>query len=224
MTLLPYLFNYGKSESDTHAQENYKILSKWILHLVTSLININKSISRHMVRVACSPETECIMHLSMCCSTTPLGLNWGFGRGFDTKISSHYGAFDISKRRPTIWGIWLLFKKFSSRQIPTQVPTLHLGFTWEFDLLDLPHYGAFDILMCQIPTIAPYKPEGRGVVGLYTLIGALQQYKSFDTTIRLKFGTLVCHPTAIITCSTNFGENSCKTCELMNSHIFIPTR
>ena len=33
-------------------------------------------------------------------------------------------------------------------------------------MLDLPHCGVFDILVCQIPTIAPYKPEG-GVVGLY---------------------------------------------------------
>ena len=37
--------------------------------------------------------------------TPPLGLKWGFGRGFDTKISPHHGAFDISERRPTIWGI-----------------------------------------------------------------------------------------------------------------------
>ena len=29
-------------------------------------------------------------------------------------------------------------------------------------MLDLPHYGSFDILVCQIPTIAPYKPEGGG--------------------------------------------------------------
>jgi len=93
----------------------------------------------------------------------PLGLKWGFGRGFDTKISPHHGAFDISERRPTMWGIWKPFKKSSSRQIPTQVPTSHLGFTWGFDTLGLSHYGAFDILVCQIPTIAPYKPE----VGLY---------------------------------------------------------
>jgi len=64
------------------------------------------------------------------------------------------------------------FKKSSSRQIPTQVPTSHLGFMG-VDTLDLPHYGAFDILVCQIPTKAPYKPEeGEGWWG-YTLIGAL---------------------------------------------------
>ena len=29
----------------------------------------------------------------------------GFVEGFGTKNSPHYGAFDISERRPTIWGI-----------------------------------------------------------------------------------------------------------------------
>jgi len=38
-------------------------------------------------------------------------------------------------------------------------------------MLYLPHYGAFDILVCQITTIAPYKPKG-GWWGC-TLIGAL---------------------------------------------------
>jgi len=30
-------------------------------------------------------------------------------------------------------------------------------------MLYLPHYGAFDILVCQIHTIAPYKPKGVGL-------------------------------------------------------------
>ena len=33
-------------------------------------------------------------------------------------------------------------------------------------ILCLPHCGKFDIRVCQIPTIAPYNPEG-GVVGEY---------------------------------------------------------
>ena len=102
-----------------------------------------------------------IMHLSMCCpwccpnnpySPPPFGLKWGFGRGFDAKIRPTMGHFDN-------------FKKSSSHQIPTQVPTSHLGFTWGFDSLGQPHYGAFDILVCQIPTNAPYKPEEGGGVG-----------------------------------------------------------
>ena len=37
-----------------------------------------------------------------------------------------------------------------------------------FDTLSLPHYRAFDIRVCQIPTIAPYNPEGGGgLVGQY---------------------------------------------------------
>ena len=46
---------------------------------------------------------------------------------------------------------------------------------WRFDMLDLPHYGKFDILVCQIPTIAPYKPKGS-----YTLIGALCTYQYYE--------------------------------------------
>ena len=35
-------------------------------------------------------------------------------------------------------------------------------------MIGLPYYGAFDIRLCQIPTIAPYMPEGGGgVVGQY---------------------------------------------------------
>ena len=47
---------------------------------------------------------------------------------------------------------------------------LQLGLVWGciggFDTLSLPHYRAFDIRVCQIPTIAPYNPEGV-VVGQY---------------------------------------------------------
>ena len=39
---------------------------------------------------------------------------------------------------------------------------LQLGPAVGFDI-DLPYYGAFDIWLCQIPTIAPYMPEGGGV-------------------------------------------------------------
>jgi len=50
---------------------------------------------------------------------------------------------------------------------PHGVPGANVGLTWGFDTLGLPHHGAFDIQLCQIPTIAPYKPEGGGVVGQY---------------------------------------------------------
>ena len=35
-----------------------------------------------------------------------------------------------------------------------------------FDILSMPHYRAFEMRVCQIPTIAPYNPEG-GLVGQY---------------------------------------------------------
>jgi len=108
----------------------------------------------------------------------PPGLKWGFGTRFDTKILPCYGIFTISKCHPTIWGIWQVFKKSSLHQIPTQVPTLHLEFTWGCDMLDMPHHRAFHILVCQIPTISPYKPKGRWWWG-YTLIGALNGWDSF---------------------------------------------
>ena len=53
---------------------------------------------------------------------------------------------------------------------------LQLGLIWEHsgDLTYsvCPTVGEFDARACQIPTIAPYKPEG-GVVGEYIDIGAL---------------------------------------------------
>ena len=45
-------------------------------------------------------------------------------------------------------------------------PHVATGAHWGFDILCLPHCGEFDIRVCQIPTIAPYNPEG-GVVGEY---------------------------------------------------------
>jgi len=42
-------------------------------------------------------------HINVLPSPHPLGLKWGF----DAKFSPHYGAFDISERCPTIWGISL---------------------------------------------------------------------------------------------------------------------
>ena len=56
---------------------------------------------------------------------------------------------------------------------PTTPAPLRLkwGFGREFDTKFLPHYGAFDILVSQIPTVAPYKPDRKGWG--YKLIGAL---------------------------------------------------
>ena len=97
------------------------------------------------------------MHLSMCCPTNPppptIGLKWGF----DTKILSHHGEFDISEHCPTIWGIDNSFKKVFLASNPHPSPHIAPG---GFDTLDLPHYEAFDILVCQIPTIVPYKGGG----------------------------------------------------------------
>ena len=50
-------------------------------------------------------------------------------------------------------------------------PYVATGANWGFDILCLPHCAEFDIRVCQIPTIAPYNPEG-GWWG-NTLIGAL---------------------------------------------------
>ena len=78
----------------------------------------------------------------------PLGPKWGFTGGIDTKLLPHYGAFDTS-----IDGIFDI-------SIDTSIDISI------FDILCLPHCGEFDIRVCQIPTIAPYNPEG-GVVGGY---------------------------------------------------------
>ena len=60
----------------------------------------------------------------------------------------HYGAFDTS--------IDSIFDISMDTSIDISI----------FDILCLPHCGEFDIRVCQIPTIAPYNPEG-GVVGEY---------------------------------------------------------
>ena len=60
----------------------------------------------------------------------------------------HYGAFDTS--------IDSIFDISIDTSIDISI----------FDILCLPHCGEFDIRVCQIPTIAPYNPEG-GVVGEY---------------------------------------------------------
>ena len=54
-------------------------------------------------------------------------------------------------------------------------------------MLGLPHYGAFDILVCQIPTIAPYKPEGGGVYidRCITYLGPYLVIISFSSTARI---------------------------------------
>ena len=89
------------------------------------------------------------MHLSMYSPTTPpLGPKWGFTGGIDTKLLPHYGAFDTS--------IDSIFDISIDTSIDISI----------FDILCLPHCGEFDIRVCQIPTIAPYNPEG-GVVGEY---------------------------------------------------------
>jgi len=110
----------------------------------------------HFIRIIIFLFTLCTYRC-----VAPLPPSLGLKCGFDPKILSCYGAFDISEqRRPTIWGIWQLLKSLPHLKSPPK--SLHR--TWGFDTLDLPHYGEFDILVCHIPTIAPYKPEG--VVGL----------------------------------------------------------
>ena len=71
------------------------------------------------------------------------------------------GTWQLSKTDPTIVAV----ADFR--------PTLELQYNIDtsidisiFDILCLPHCGEFDIRVCQIPTIAPYNPEG-GVVGEY---------------------------------------------------------
>ena len=94
------------------------------------------------------------MYLSMYCPTTPLRPKWGFTGGIDTKVLPHYGASDKGIDRQRFFTSWVC-------QIPMlQLGLNYMGTYWGFDLFCLPHCGAFDIRVCQIPTIAPYNPEG----------------------------------------------------------------
>ena len=107
------------------------------------------------------------MHLSMYCPTTPpppppLGRKWGFTGGIDTKLLPHYGAFDD---RSVSAQMFFVVTSFAMSN-PELIPRCNWGQRWGFDTIGLPYYGAFDIRLCQIPTIAPYMPEG-GVVGQY---------------------------------------------------------
>ena len=112
------------------------------------------------------------MHLSMYCPTTPpppppLGRKWGFTGGIDTKLLPHYGAFDD---RSVSAQIFFVVTSFAMSN-PELIQHCNWGQRWGFDTIGLPYYGAFDIRLSQIPTIAPYMPEGGGggggVVGQY---------------------------------------------------------
>ena len=92
----------------------------------------------------------------------PLGRKWGFTGGIDTKLLPHYGAFDD---RSVSAQIFFVVTSFAMSN-PELIPRCNWGQRWGFDTIGLPYYGAFDIRLCQIPTIAPYMPEG-GVVGQY---------------------------------------------------------
>ena len=99
------------------------------------------------------------MHLSMYCPTTPLlGRKWGFTEGIDTKLLPHYGAFDDRSVSAQIFFVVTYFAMSN----PELIPRCNWGQRWGFDTIGLPYYGAFDIRLCQIPTIAPYMPEGGG--------------------------------------------------------------
>ena len=91
-----------------------------------------------------------------------LGRKWGFTGGIDTKLLPHYGAFDD---RSVSAQIFFVVTSFAMSN-PELIPRCNWGQRWGFDTIGLPYYGAFDIRLCQIPTIAPYMPEG-GVVGQY---------------------------------------------------------
>ena len=94
----------------------------------------------------------------------PLGRKWGFTGGIDTKLLPHYGAFD---NRSVSAQIFFVVTSFAMPN-PELIPRYNWGQRWGFDTIGLPYYGAFDIRLCQIPTIAPYMPEGGGgVVGQY---------------------------------------------------------
>ena len=97
---------------------------------------------------------QCIPH------HPPLGPKWGFTGGIDTKPLPHYGAFDTGINRLTS------YRELLPPSNPHVATGAYMGAYWGFDSLCLPHCGEFDIRVCQIPTIAPYNPEG-GMVGEY---------------------------------------------------------
>ena len=68
---------------------------------------------------------------------------------------------------------------------PELIPRCNWGQRWGFDTIGLPYYGAFDIRLCQIPTIAPYMPEGGGGGGGGGS-GALQRRYRGETRLATK--------------------------------------
>ena len=74
-------------------------------------------------------------------------------------------------------------------------------------MLDLSHYREFDISVCQIPTIAPYKPEG-GWCG-YTLIDTLIVFSVWRMT-RQGWRGRVC-----------FLFDFCKVLDSLENHILL---
>ena len=79
------------------------------------------------------------------------------------KLLPHYGAFDDRSVSAQLF-FGCNFLRYVKSRLATG------GQRWGFDLIGFPYYGAFDIQLCQIPTIAPYMPEGGWG---NTLIGAL---------------------------------------------------
>ena len=97
------------------------------------------------------------MHLSMCCPTAPHGLKWGF----DTKISPHYGAFDISEYCPTIYGA---FDNFLSHP-RIKSPHRNWGLCGDLTSQICPTMGHLTFWCVKSPLLPRISP--RGVVGLY---------------------------------------------------------
>ena len=77
------------------------------------------------------------------------------------KLLPHYGAFDDRSVSAQIFFVVTPFVMSN----PELIPRCNWGQRWGFDTIGLPYYGAFDIRLCQIPTIAPYMPKGRGGSG-----------------------------------------------------------
>ena len=88
-----------------------------------------------------------------CPTIPPLGVSGALKGGIDTKLLPHYGAFDD---RSVSAQIFFVVTSFAMSNPALQ----QWGQRWGFDTIGFPYYGAFDIRLCQIPTIAPYMPEG----------------------------------------------------------------
>ena len=99
----------------------------------------------------------------------PLGLKWGFGRGFDTKILPHHGAFDISGASPHYMGHLKTCKKSQVPRVksPPKSPHRTWGLCGDLTRQVCPTMGHLTFWCVKSQLLPHISPRGGGVVGLY---------------------------------------------------------